>query len=156
MALEKVRTCFQWLDITDRIIEFDASIATVALAAQKLHCPPSRIAKTISFMTDHGVILIVTSGDTKIDNTKYRTQFGVKTKMLAPEEVEPLVGHAIGGVCPFAIHPEVKVYLDRSLQRFESIYPSCGSSNSTIELTISELERYSNYVAWIDVSKLMN
>ena len=156
MALEKVRAYFQQLGIADRIIEFNASVATVALAAQALHCPPGRIAKTISFMTDHGVVLIVTSGDTKIDNTKYRTQFGVKAKMLVPEEVEPLVGHAIGGVCPFAIHSEVKVYLDCSLQRFESVYPSCGSCNSTIELTIAELERYSNYAAWIDVSKPMN
>ena len=123
------------------------------LAAQALNCEPCRIAKTLSFLVDGHPILIVTAGDAKIDNPKYKAQFGTKAKMLTPEEVETLVGHAVGGVCPFAVNEGVKVYLDVSLKRFETVFPACGSSNSAIELTIAELEKYSGYTDWVDVCK---
>lgn len=129
------------------------SSATVELAAEALHCEPQRIAKTLSFMVDGHAVLVVAAGDAKIDNSKYKAQFGTKAKMLSPEEAESLVGHAVGGVCPFAVNEGVPVYLDVSLKRFETVFPACGSSNSAIELTISELETYSGYVEWVDVCK---
>ena len=137
----------------DRIQEFDTSSATVELAAAALHCEPRRIAKTLSFMVNEHAMLVVAAGDAKIDNSKYKAQFGAKAKMLSPEEVETLVGHAVGGVCPFAVNEGVDVYLDISLKRFETIYPACGSSNSAIELTITELEEHSVYIGWVDVCK---
>ena len=137
----------------DRIQEFDTSSATVELAAAALHCEPRRIAKTLSFMVNEHAMLVVAAGDAKIDNSKYKAQFGAKAKMLSPEEVETLVGHAVGGVCPFAVNEGVDVYLDISLKRFETIYPACGSSNSAIELTITELEEHSGYIGWVDVCK---
>ena len=133
--------------------EFDVSSATVELAAQALGCEPCRIAKTLSFLVDDHAILIVTAGDAKIDNPKYKTQFGVKAKMLSPEDAETMVGHAVGGVCPFGIREGVTVYLDESLKRFTTVFPACGSGNSAIELTIPELEQYSGYVSWVDVCK---
>lgn len=138
---------------TERIIEFNSSSATVDLAASAIGCDPSHIAKSISFNTPNGAILIVTAGDTKIDNTKYKQQFGCKAKMLTPDETIEMIGHSIGGVCPFGINEGVTIYLDRSLCRFESVYPACGSSNSVISLSLNELEELSNYKEWIDVCR---
>ena len=153
MAIEKVRAYFDQYGMADRVREFDVSSATVELAAQALHCEPYRIAKTLSFLVDGHGILIVAAGDAKIDNPKYKAQFGTKAKMLTPDEAETLIGHAVGGVCPFAVNEGVTVYLDNSLKRFETVFPACGSSNSAIELSIEELEKYSGYTAWIDVCK---
>ena len=156
MAIEKVKEYFADFGIADRVREFEVSSATVELAAQALHCEPCRIAKTLSFMADGKAILVVMAGDARIDNPKYKAQFGVKAKMLAPEEAETLVGHAVGGVCPFAVNEGVPVYLDESLKRFETVFPACGSSNSAIELTLAELEKYSAFTAWVDVGKGWN
>ena len=153
MAIEKVREYFRNFGIENRVQEFDVSSATVELAAEALHCEPCRIAKTLSFMVNDEPILIVAAGDTKIDNHKYKTKFGTKAKMLTPDEVTSLIGHAVGGVCPFAINPGVTVYLDESLKRFETVFPACGSSSSAIELTIPELEQYSKFDGWVDVCK---
>ncbi len=153
MAIGKVREYFKEYGIEDRIQEFDVSSATVALAAEALHCEEGRIAKTLSFHLGDRVILIVAAGDRKIDNQKYKARFGAKAKMLAFEEAEPLTGHAVGGVCPFAVKEGVETYLDVSLRRFETVYPACGSANSAIELTPEELERYSECVEWVDVCK---
>lgn len=153
MAIEKVRMYFREQGIEDRVQEFDVSSATVELAAEALHCAPQRIAKTLSFMVGEQAILIVAAGDVKIDNAKYKARFGKKAKMLTPEEVEELVGHAVGGVCPFAVNEGVEVYLDVSLKRFQTVFPACGSANSAIEFTIPELEKYSGYVSWVDVCK---
>lgn len=154
MAIERVRSFFKEQGIADRIQEFEVSSATVQLAAQALNCEPCRIAKTLSFMVEEKPILIVAAGDAKIDNPKYKAQFSTKAKMLSPEEAEMLVGHAVGGVCPFGINEGVSVYLDESLKRFETVFPACGSSNSAIELSIAELEKYSHFIQWIDVTKL--
>lgn len=156
MAIEKVKAYFDQFGMADRVREFDVSSATVELAAQALHCKPCRIAKTLSFLVDGHAILIVAAGDAKVDNPKYKAQFATKAKMLTPDEVETLIGHKVGGVCPFAVNDGVTVYLDESLKRFETVFPACGSSNSAIELTIPELERYSGYTAWIDVCKGWN
>ena len=129
------------------------SSATVDLAAQALGWEPCRIAKTLSFLVDGRPILIVAAEDAKIDNPKFKAQFGTKAKMLTPDEAETLVGHAVGGVCPFGINEGVLVYLDESLKRFTTVFPACGSSNSAIELSIDELEKYSGFVSWIDVCK---
>ena len=154
MAIERVRAFFKERGMEERIQEFEVSSATVQLAAQALNCEPCRIAKTLSFMVQDMPILIVAAGDAKIDNAKYKAQFSTKAKMLSPEEVENLVGHAIGGVCPFGINQGVTVYLDESLKRFETVFPACGSSNSAIQLTIPELEEHSAFIQWIDVTKL--
>ena len=153
MAIEKVKAYFREHGMEERIQEFDVSSATVELAAKALHCEPQRIAKTLSFMLENEAVLIVAAGDAKIDNPKYKEKFGTKAKMLSLDEVETLVGHAVGGVCPFVVNEGVKVYLDVSLKRFEMVFPACGSSNSAIELTIPELEKYSGYVEWVDVCK---
>ncbi len=153
MSIEKVKEYFKTFGIENRILEFDVSSATVELAAQALGCEGCRIAKTISFMVDGGAVLIVCAGDAKIDNAKYKAYFGTKAKMLSYEEASELIGHAVGGICPFATNEGVKIYLDESLKRFETVFPACGSSNSAIELTIPELEKYSNYIDWIDVCK---
>lgn len=155
MAIERVREYFKTKGIEDRILEFEVSSATVALAAQALNCEEQRIAKTLSFHVHEGVVLVVTAGDAKIDNGKYKAFFGTKAKMLSFEEAEPLIGHAVGGVCPFAVNEGVKVYLDESMKRFETVFPACGSSNSAIELTMDELEQYSGYECWIDVCKIV-
>lgn len=154
MSIERVRTYFREQGIEDRIREFDVSSATVELAAAALHCEPKRIAKTLSFMLEGNGILVVAAGDAKIDNVKYKARFGKKAKMLSPDEAVTLIGHAVGGVCPFAVNEGVTVYLDESLKRFETVFPACGSANSAIELTIPELERYSGYDGWVDVCKL--
>lgn len=154
MAIDQVKEYFRQYDMEDRVLEFDVSSATVELAAQALGCEPARIAKTLSFFVNDGAILIVAAGDTKVDNAKYKAAFGTKAKMLTPDQVVELVGHAVGGVCPFAVKEGVKVYLDESLKRFQTVFPACGSSNSAIELTIAELENYSGYLEWVDVCKL--
>ena len=153
MAVEKVKEYFKKYGMESRIREFEVSSATVELAAEALHCEPCRIAKTLSFMVDEHPILIVAAGDAKIDNPEYKAQFGTKAKMLTPDEVQTMIGHAVGGVCPFALNSGVVSYLDISLKRFQTIFPACGSSNSAIELTIEELEQCSDYAAWIDVCK---
>lgn len=155
MSIQKVREYFKGFGIEHRVLEFEVSSATVELAAQALHCEGCRIAKTLSFHVGDAVVLIVAAGDAKIDNAKYKAQFHTKAKMLAYDEAEPLIGHAVGGVCPFAVNPGVQVYLDESLKRFETVYPACGSSNSAIELTIPELETYSGSDGWVDVCKLV-
>lgn len=155
MAIEKVRDYFRQEGLEDRIQEFDVSSATVELAAEALGCEPCRIAKSITFHVEDKVVMIVTAGNCKIDNSKYKKQFGTKAKMLGREEAEELVGHAVGGVCPFAVNKGVEIYLDESLKRFETVFPACGSSNSAAEFTIPEMEKYTNYEAWVDVCKLM-
>lgn len=154
MAIERVREYFRTKGMEDRIREFETSSATVALAAQALGCEECRIAKTLSFHVGEKVVLVVAAGDAKIDNAKYKAFFGTKAKMLAFDEAEPLIGHAVGGVCPFAVNEGVLVYLDESLKRFETVFPACGSSNSAIELTMEELELYSGFETWVDVCKL--
>jgi prolyl-tRNA editing enzyme YbaK/EbsC (Cys-tRNA(Pro) deacylase) len=153
MAIEKVKNYFKKYGMENQILEFDVSSATVELAANALSCEPCRIAKTLSFVTKENPILIVTAGDAKVDNHKYKEKFGTKAKMPSPDEVETVIGHAVGGVCPFAINEGVDVYLDESLKRFDTVFPACGSSNSAIELTIDELEKYSNFSEWVDVCK---
>ena len=156
MSIEKVKAYFEKYNMKNRIHEFEVSSATVELAATALNCEPERIAKTLSFVVDKQAILIVIAGDSRVDNAKFKAQFGVKAKMLSLDETINLVGHAIGGVCPFVVNDGVSVYLDESLKRFETIFPACGSSNSAIELTIEELEKYSKYSAWVDVCKDWN
>lgn len=154
MAIDKVKDFFRAKGMEERILEFEVSSATVALAAQALNCEENRIAKTLSFHVGEKVVLVVAAGDAKIDNPKYKAFFGTKAKMLSFDEAEPLIGHAVGGVCPFAVNEGVEVYLDQSLQRFTTVFPACGSSNSAIELTLPELELYSGYLQWIDVCKI--
>ncbi|MDO4661974.1 MAG: YbaK/EbsC family protein [Tissierellia bacterium] len=156
MSVEKVKAYFKKYNIENRIQEFEQSSATVELAAKAINCEPKRIAKTLSFMVNNIPILIVTSGDARIDNSKYKSQFKTRAKMIKPDKVEDLIGHNIGGVCPFAVNDNVLVYLDESLKRFKTVFPACGSSNSVIELTIDELQKYSNFKSWIDVCKNWN
>lgn len=156
MSIEKVREYFKGYGIENRIQEFDVSSATVQLAAEALHCEPCRIAKTLSFMAGEKPVLIVAAGDARVDNKKYKARFETKAKMLTPDEAETLVGHAVGGVCPFAVNDGVTVYLDESLKRFKTVFPACGSSSSAIELTIDELEKYSAFTEWVDVCKDWN
>lgn len=153
MAIEAVKEYLKQWGAQDRVREFETSSATVELAAQALGCQPERIAKSLSFLVDGGCILVVAAGDAKIDNQKFKAQFGTKAKMLQPGDVEALVGHAVGGVCPFALKPGVGVYLDESLKRFETVFPACGSSNSAIELTLQELQDYTPDSRWVDVCK---
>ncbi|RAS75431.1 YbaK/EbsC family protein [Priestia endophytica] len=153
MSIEKVKSYFANYGMENKIIQLKESSATVELAAQALGCEPERIAKTLSFRVEAEVVLIVAAGDAKIDNRKYREEFGTKAKMLSANEVEPFTGHMIGGVCPFAVNEGVSIYLDQSLQRFQTVFPACGSRNSAIELTIEQLEEHSKYIKWIDVCK---
>lgn len=155
MAIEEAREHFRKYKMENRVMEFETSSATVGLAAQAAGCEPKRIAKTMSFKIGEEPILIVTAGDVKVDNQKYKAQFSVKAKMLSPDEVTEKIGHSIGGVCPFGIKEGVTVYLDASLKRFETVFPACGSSNSAIELTIPELEQCSEYQGWIDVCRIV-
>lgn len=156
MAIENVRNFFKQYNMDTQIQEFAVSSATVDLAAEALGCKTERIAKTLSFLVNGQAVLVVTSGEAKIDNKKFKENFNTKAKMLSPDEVTSLVGQAIGGVCPFAIKSDVSVFLDISLKRFETVYPACGNSNSAIELTIKQLEKYSGYSQWIDVCKGWN
>ena len=156
MAIDKVREYFRQFGLEDKILEFDVSSATVDLAAQAVGVESARICKTLSFKDkDGGCILIQAAGDARIDNRKFKDRFHLKAKMLTAEEVVEFTGHAIGGVCAFAIeNPNVKVYTDESLKRFDTVFPACGSSNSAIEFTCDELFRYSNAIEWVDVCKL--
>jgi prolyl-tRNA editing enzyme YbaK/EbsC (Cys-tRNA(Pro) deacylase) len=153
MSIDDVRAYLQHWGLQDKILEFDVSSATVNLAAEALHCAPGRIAKTLSFKNGNNCILVVTAGDEKIDNTKFKTVFHCKPKMLSPEEVPEQTGHAVGGVCPFAVKAGASVYADISLKRFPTVFPACGSSNSAIELTSDELYQYSQCAGWVDVCK---
>lgn len=155
MSIEKGREYFRQFGMEEKILEFSVSSATVELAAQALGVEGARIAKTLSFMVDEQPVLILMAGDVKVDNPKYKAVFHTKAKMMTPEQLEEYAGHQIGGVCPFGIKDGVDVYLDESLKRFNTVFPACGSSNSAIELTIPELEKYSNFKEWIDVSKPM-
>lgn len=153
MSIDKVKEYLRRFGAENRVMEFDVSSATVELAAQALDCEPCRIAKTLSLSLNGNPVLIVTAGDTKIDNAKYKARFGAKAKMLSFDEVESLTGHAVGGVCPFAVNDGVTVYLDESLKRFRTVFPACGSSNSAIELSVGELELLSSASGWVDVCK---
>ena len=156
MSIEMVRNYFKKIGIDDQIKEFDVSSATVELAAKALDVEPKRIAKTLSFKLGDSCLLIVMAGDARSDNHKFKDKFSIKAKMLSADEVEKLVGHGVGGVCPFAIKPNIPVYLDKSLQRFKTVFPACGSSNSAIELNCDELYKYSNAIDWIDVCKVLD
>lgn len=153
MAIDKVKEYFRQFGMEDRVMEKEHSSATVELAAEALGVEPARIAKTLSFKVNDQAVLIVAAGDAKVDNRKFKDLFGVKAKMLTPDEVLEMVGHAVGGVCPFAIPENVVVYLDESMKRFETVFPACGSSNSMIELNLEELEKYSNSQKWVDACK---
>ncbi len=153
MSLQKAKAYLEQYDLENAVMEFDVSSATVAQAAQAIGCKEQEIAKTLSFIVDGKAILIVTSGDAKVDNSKYKATFHTKAKMIPFDMVEPMVGHAVGGVCPFGIHDDVTVYLDVSLKRFETIYPACGSANSAVKLTVARLEEIVNNAQWIDVCK---
>ena len=149
MSIEKGRTYFRQFGMEDRVREFDVSSATVELAALALGVEGARIAKTLSFKKDDSCILILAAGDARIDNHKFKDKFHMKAKMLAPEEVLSIVGHPVGGVCPFGINDGIDVYLDESLKRFETVFPAVGSANSAIELDLDELYKYSNAIEWI-------
>ena len=153
MSIEKVRAYFKKFGMEDRILEFSVSSATVELAAQAVGCEPQRIAKTLSFMVGEKPVLIVAAGDARIDNPKYKAQFAQKAKMLSFDQAAELIGHAVGGVCPFGVKEDVSIYLDQSLKKCEAVYPACGSSNSAIKLTIEQLERITRFEKWIDVCK---
>lgn len=153
MSIEKAKKHLSQFGAAERVLEFSASSATVELAAKAVGCEPARIAKTLSFQTDDGIILIVAAGDAKVDNAKFKAQFGCKAKMLPLGQVEVAIGHAVGGVCPFGVNEDVAVFLDESLRRFETVFPAAGSAHSAIELTISELERFSGFTCWVDACK---
>ncbi|HWT76915.1 MAG TPA: YbaK/EbsC family protein [Mobilitalea sp.] len=153
MAIDKVRKYLKRWGRDINILEFDTSSATVEMASNALGVEPCRIAKTLSFKTEDGAMLIVAAGDAKVDNSKFKGEFGMKAKMLTPEEVLEYTGHAVGGVCPFGLIQELPVYCDFSMKRFDTVFPACGSSNSAIELTCDELEEYSNNTKWVDVCK---
>ena len=153
MSIERVRKYLQKWNMQDRIQEFDVSSATVELAAQALNVEGARIAKTLSYLVDGAAILVVAAGDIRVDNRKFKDAFHTKAKMLTADQAAEMIGHAVGGVCPFGVNEGVKVYLDESLKRFETVFPAAGSSNSAIELTIPELEELSGYTAWVDVAK---
>ena len=154
MAIDKVRAFMREHGMEDRIMEFDVSSATVDLAAEAVGCEPERIAKTLSFHVGDRVALVVAAGDARIDNPKFKAQFHSKAKMLKADEAEPLIGHAVGGVCPFAVNESCDVYLDASLKRFDTVFPACGSTNSAIELAPAELEELCAPCTWVDVCKL--
>lgn len=153
MSIERVKEYFRSLGMEERVMEFETSSATVDLAAQTVGVIPARIAKTLSFKKGDGAFLVVTAGDAKVDNKGFKAEFGLKAKMLTPQEAVELVGHAVGGVCPFAVNEGVDVYLDESMKRFETVFPACGSSNSAIELTCDELYQLSGAIKWVNVCK---
>ena len=156
MSLEKAKKYLQKYGLENKIMEFSISSATVEEAARAINCKEEEIAKTLSFIVDDKPILIVVAGDSKIDNSKYKTEFHTKAKMIPFDDVERLVGYAVWGVCPFGVNEDVDVFLDESLKRFDTVYPACGSSNSAIKLSIEELEKASNYKEWIDVCKIVS
>ena len=154
MSIERARAHLQKFGMDGRVLEFETSSATVELAAEAAGCEPARIAKTLSFHAGERVALIVAAGDARIDNPKFKATFHTKAKMLSADEAEALIGHAVGGVCPFGVNEGCDVYLDESLRRFETVFPACGSANSAIELTLDELERAAAPCTWVDVCKL--
>jgi len=153
MSIERARAHLKKHGLEERIQEFTVSSATVALAAQALHCEPARIAKSLSFEKGESAILVIAAGDARIDNPKFKQRFGMKAKMLSAEKVEPLIGHGVGGVCPFGVNEGVEIYLDESLRRFETVYPAAGTPSSAVHLTLEELERASEAIDWVDVCK---
>lgn len=153
MSIERVKKYFADFGIEDRVREFEVSSATVELAALALGCSEGKIAKSLSYMVDGSPIIIVVAGDVKVSNSKFKSEFSTKAKMLTFEEVENLIGHKVGGVCPFAVNDGVRVFLDVSLKDYDTVFPACGSGNSAIELTIAELEEYSNFVRWVNVGQ---
>lgn len=153
MSLERAREYLKEYGLDNKIMEFEVSSATVEEAAKAINCDEQEIAKTLSFIVEDKPILIVVSGDSKVDNSKYKAEFKIKAKMIPFDDVEEKIGHAVGGVCPFGVNSDVKIYLDNSLKRFETIYPACGSSNSAIKLELKQLEKIINYEKWIDVCK---
>jgi len=155
MAIEKAKAYLEKLGYLDRVQEFDVSSATVELAAKAVGTEPGRIAKSLTFLVDEKPVMILCAGDVKIDNSKYKGFFHTKAKMLSYEQVEEMIGHAVGGVCPFGINEGVSVYLDESLKKYDIVYPACGSDNTAVKLAINELEETSNYIEWIDVCKDM-
>ena len=154
MSIEKGRAYFRALGIEERVLEFDVSSATVELAAKALGVEGARIAKTLSFKAPDGCLLVLAAGDARIDNHKFKDTFHVKARMLTADEVLELVGHPVGGMCPFGCSEGVPVYLDESLKRFQTVFPAVGSANSAIELNLDELYRYSKALGWVDVCKL--
>ena len=153
MSIERARAHLRKHGLEERIQEFTVSSATVALAAEALGCEPARIAKSLSFEKGESAILVIAAGDARIDNAKFKQRFGMKAKMLSAEKVEPLIGHGIGGVCPFGVNEGVEVYLDESMKRFETVYPAAGTAASAIHLSLEELERASEALCWVDVCK---
>lgn len=153
MSIERARAQLAHFGLEGRIREFTVSSATVELAAQALGCEPSHIAKTLSFAVGDGCVLLVAAGDARVDNAKFKAFFGVKAKMLPAAEVEGLVGHGVGGVCPFGVNEGVRVYLDESLRRFEVVYPAAGTAASAVRLTLPELETVSGSLGWVDLCK---
>lgn len=153
MSIERVKAFFEAHGMADKVMEFDVSSATVELAAQAVGCEPARIAKTLSFLRDGHALLVLFAGDARVDNPKFKASFHTKAKMLSAEQLDELVGHAPGGVCPFAVKEGCEVYLDESLKRFETVFPACGSSNSAIELDLATLEELSGAIGWVDVAK---
>lgn len=153
MSLIKAKDYLKKFNLDNKIMEFDVSSATVEDAAKAINCKEEEIVKTLSFIVEDKPILIAVAGDCKIDNSKFKAEFGTKAKMIPFENVEEMIGHAVGGVCPFGINKDVNVYLDESLKRFSTVYPACGSSNSAVKLTLEELEKTSNYKKWVDVCK---
>lgn len=153
MSIQKVREYFAQWGMEDRVQELSQSSATVEEAAAALHTEGKRIAKSMSFLVDDQPILVIFAGDARVDNHKFKMRFHEKATMIKHDDVERLIGHPVGGVCPFAINPGITVYLDESLQRFQTVFPACGSANSAIELTLPELETYSHAKEWVDVSK---
>lgn len=155
MSFVKAKEHIKKFGLEERVMEFDVSSATVGEAAKAVGCEEEEIAKTLSFLVEDGPILIVVAGNCKIENSKYKAEFHKKAKMIPFENVEEFIGHGVGGVCPFGINENVKVYLDVSLKAFEVVYPACGSANSAVKLTLEELEKTSNYLKWVDVCKGM-
>lgn len=155
MSLEKAKNHLKKYDLENRIMLFDVSTATVEEAAKALNCKNEEIVKTLSFIVEDKPILIAVAGDSKIDNAKFRLEFHTKAKMIPFDNVQELIGHSVGGVCPFGINDNVEVYLDNSLKRFKTIYPACGTANSAVKLTLEELEKASNYKKWVDVCKII-
>ncbi len=153
MSAEKAKAQLEKYGLGGRVKTFSQSSATVELAAKALGCEPARIAKSITFLVNDKAVMVVAAGDVKIDNAKFKAKFGVKAKMLSAEQAVDMVGHAVGGVCPFGVNEGVEVYLDESLKRFEIIYPACGTANTAVELSVPELEKCSEYREWVDVCK---
>ena len=153
MSIERARAHLKKQGLEERIQEFTVSSATVALAAEALGCEPARIAKSLSFEKGDSAILVIAAGDARIDNAKFKQRFGMKARMLAAEKVEPLIGHGVGGVCPFGVNEGIDVYLDESMKRFKTVYPAAGTPASAVHLTLDELERASEALGWVDVTK---